>query len=238
MGLLDSYFYMNYWQEGPHVRLRLKPRTAADEPAVREAAEAAVRRFLADRPALYEMNAGFRGELHKMLFRLEYPNGGPQELLAADGTRGDAAQQLLRLPALRAGVRQVRRPAGCRTGGVALPPLQRPGHRPGRDDEPAPAPGGPRHRQPADAGDGGHVPARPRRARHLLRRYHQFWRHAFGGRRFRRQHRLRRHVRTPGRRPGPARSGPSSPRWRRASRTGCRCSCAAGPSTPRSCANG
>ncbi|WP_327002303.1 lantibiotic biosynthesis protein [Dactylosporangium sp. NBC_01737] len=85
-GLLDSYFYMNYWQEGPHVRLRLKPRTAADEPAVRDAAEAAVQRFLADRPALYEMNAGFRGELHEMLFRLEYPNGGPQELLAADGT--------------------------------------------------------------------------------------------------------------------------------------------------------
>jgi len=84
-GLLDSYFYLNYWQEGPHVRLRLKPRTAADEPAVRGAAEAAVRRFLAVRPALYEMNAGFRGELHEMLFRLEYPNGGPAELLGADG---------------------------------------------------------------------------------------------------------------------------------------------------------
>ena len=25
LGLLDSYFFMNYWQEGPHVRLRLKP---------------------------------------------------------------------------------------------------------------------------------------------------------------------------------------------------------------------
>lgn len=85
-GLLDSYFYLNYWQEGPHVRLRLKPRTAADEPAVREAAEAAVQRFLKTRPALYEMDAGFRGELHDMLFRLEYPNGGPDELLGPDGT--------------------------------------------------------------------------------------------------------------------------------------------------------
>ncbi len=84
-GLLDTYFYLNYWMEGPHVRLRLKPRTAAAEPAVRAAAEAAITGFLATRPALYEMDAGFRGELHEMLFKLEYPQGGPQELVGADG---------------------------------------------------------------------------------------------------------------------------------------------------------
>ncbi len=85
-GLLDSYFYMNYWMEGPHVRLRLRPRTAADDPAVRAAAEAAIQRFLTTRPALYEMDAGFRGELHEMLFKLEYPQGGPADLLNPDGT--------------------------------------------------------------------------------------------------------------------------------------------------------
>ncbi|WP_431924783.1 lantibiotic dehydratase C-terminal domain-containing protein [Micromonospora wenchangensis] len=84
-GLLDSYFFMNYWMEGPHVRLRLKPRTLGDEPAVRAAAEAAIRRFLADRPALYEMDAGFRGELHERLFQLEYPQGTPDGLTGPDG---------------------------------------------------------------------------------------------------------------------------------------------------------
>lgn len=84
-GLLDCYFFMNYWMEGPHVRLRLKPRTIADEPAVRAAAEEAIQRFLATRPALYEMEAGFRGELHSILFRLEYPQGGPDELVGPDG---------------------------------------------------------------------------------------------------------------------------------------------------------
>lgn len=85
-GLLDSYFYMNYWMEGPHVRLRLRPATAGDAPAVRAAAEEAIHRFLTARPALYEMDAGFRGELHDMLFKLEYPQGGPDELLNPDGT--------------------------------------------------------------------------------------------------------------------------------------------------------
>jgi len=74
-GLLDSYFYMNYWMEGPHVRLRLKPSSDGADPAVRTAAEAAIERFLTTRPALYEMDAGFRGELHDMLFKLEYPQG-------------------------------------------------------------------------------------------------------------------------------------------------------------------
>ncbi|MFI9639331.1 lantibiotic dehydratase C-terminal domain-containing protein [Micromonospora sp. NPDC051925] len=85
-GVLDTYFFMNYWMEGPHVRLRLRPRTRADEPAVRATAEAAIRRFLAARPALYEMDAGFRGELHERLFQLEYPQGAPDELTGPDGT--------------------------------------------------------------------------------------------------------------------------------------------------------
>ncbi|MCP2329552.1 hypothetical protein HDA40_008059 [Hamadaea flava] len=84
-GLLDRYFFLNYWMEGPHVRLRLKPSSAAAEPAVRAAADAAVQRFLTARPALYEMDGGFRGELHDMLFKLEYPQGGPETLLGADG---------------------------------------------------------------------------------------------------------------------------------------------------------
>ena len=84
-GRLAGYFFINYWLEGPHLRLRLKPRTAADEPAVRAAAEAAINRYLAERPALYDMNGGYRGELYNTLFALEFPHGKPAELVDADG---------------------------------------------------------------------------------------------------------------------------------------------------------
>ncbi|MCM4080905.1 lantibiotic dehydratase C-terminal domain-containing protein [Paractinoplanes hotanensis] len=83
--LLDRYFFINYWLEGPHVRLRLKPRTVADEPAVRAVADAAIQRFLTERPALYEMNAGYRAELYNLLFDLEFPQGKPAELVGPDG---------------------------------------------------------------------------------------------------------------------------------------------------------
>ncbi|GHJ47294.1 hypothetical protein Cs7R123_46360 [Catellatospora sp. TT07R-123] len=83
--LLSGHFFINYWLEGPHVRLRLRPRTPADTPAVRAAAEAAVARFLKARPALYAMGFGFLGELYDILFALEYPQGKPAELVDADG---------------------------------------------------------------------------------------------------------------------------------------------------------
>ncbi|MEU8262710.1 lantibiotic dehydratase C-terminal domain-containing protein [Micromonospora sp. NPDC048999] len=84
-GLLAGHFFINYWLEGPHVRLRLRPRTPADEPAVRAQAEAAVGRFLAVRPALYAMGHGYLRELYDILFALEFPDGRPPELVDANG---------------------------------------------------------------------------------------------------------------------------------------------------------
>ncbi|WP_127503869.1 thiopeptide-type bacteriocin biosynthesis protein [Actinoplanes solisilvae] len=83
--LLDGHFYINYWLEGPHVRLRLKPRTPDDEPAVRAYAEAAISRFLAKRPALYAMGTGYLRELYDILFALEFPAGRPAELVDGNG---------------------------------------------------------------------------------------------------------------------------------------------------------
>lgn len=84
-GLVSRYFFLNYWMEGPHVRLRLKPQTARDETEVRDLAETAISEFLARRPALYAMDGGFKEDLQLALFRMEYPDGDPDHLLDADG---------------------------------------------------------------------------------------------------------------------------------------------------------
>ncbi|MCU4749383.1 lantibiotic dehydratase C-terminal domain-containing protein [Streptomyces sp. G-5] len=72
-GLLANWFFINYWLEGPHVRLRLKPADAAAEPEVRRRTAAAVDAFLAERPALYEVDAGFLKDFYNQLFEIEFP---------------------------------------------------------------------------------------------------------------------------------------------------------------------
>jgi len=84
-GLLAGHFFINYWLEGPHVRLRLRPSTADATEAVRDRARAAVQAFLRRRPALYEVKAGFLGDLYNTLFDLEYPGQQREKLLGPDG---------------------------------------------------------------------------------------------------------------------------------------------------------
>ncbi|KPC81937.1 lantibiotic biosynthesis protein, partial [Streptomyces sp. NRRL WC-3753] len=50
-GLISGYFFINYWLEGPHVRLRLNPATPQAESEVRRRTEEAVDTFLRERPA-------------------------------------------------------------------------------------------------------------------------------------------------------------------------------------------
>jgi hypothetical protein len=84
-GLLAGHFFINYWLEGPHVRLRLRPADPSVAGTVRDRAGAAITAFLRRRPALYEMGHGYLGELYNTLFALEYPAGPPPELLGPDG---------------------------------------------------------------------------------------------------------------------------------------------------------
>ena len=83
--LLAGHFFINYWLEGPHVRLRLRPASPAVAGQVRDRAATAITTFLQRRPALYEMGHGYLGELYNTLFALEYPAGPPPELLGPDG---------------------------------------------------------------------------------------------------------------------------------------------------------
>ncbi|MFJ3923419.1 lantibiotic dehydratase C-terminal domain-containing protein [Streptomyces sp. NPDC090022] len=84
-GLLAGHFFINYWLEGPHVRLRLRPATPAAEPEVRRRAEEAVTAFLRTRPALYEVDSGFLNEFYNTLFDIEFPEGDRAAFMGPDG---------------------------------------------------------------------------------------------------------------------------------------------------------
>jgi hypothetical protein len=84
-GLLANYFFINYWLEGPHVRLRLRPASPAHEDEVRRRAEEAVAAFLRRRPALYNVEAGFLSELYNTLFDMELDDLERADYVGADG---------------------------------------------------------------------------------------------------------------------------------------------------------
>lgn len=85
-GLIDGWWFINYWLEGPHVRLRLRPSSGDAAVHVRARTEAAVEHFLATRPALYQVAEGaFLADLYDTLFQLEFPDGG-------EGVGGAAAE--------------------------------------------------------------------------------------------------------------------------------------------------
>ncbi|MBB5121811.1 lantibiotic biosynthesis protein [Streptomyces eurocidicus] len=71
-GLVTNYFFLNYWLEGPHIRLRLKPVTPAAEAEVRARAETAVGDFLRTRPSLYEVKSDYFVDLYNTFFDREF----------------------------------------------------------------------------------------------------------------------------------------------------------------------
>ena len=83
--LIEGWWFLNYWLEGPHVRLRLRPATPDTAAEVRRRTDEAVGRFLRTRPALYRVEGNFLAELYDTLFQLEYPDGGKDGLAGADG---------------------------------------------------------------------------------------------------------------------------------------------------------
>lgn len=84
-GLLSNYFFINYWLEGPHVRLRLKPSRPDAEAEVRRHTEKAVNDFLKTRPALYEVDAGFLRDFYNALFDIEFPGEDRSRFMGPDG---------------------------------------------------------------------------------------------------------------------------------------------------------
>lgn len=83
--LLAGHFFINYWLEGPHVRLRLKPATVAATAEVKRRAEAAITEYLRVRPALYQVDSGFLKDFYNSLFDMEFSADEKSTYLGGDG---------------------------------------------------------------------------------------------------------------------------------------------------------
>lgn len=83
--LIDGYFFINYWLEGPHVRLRLRPSSPAATAEVRARAGAAIDEFLRVRPALYEMRSEFYLNLYNEMFKMEFTDEERSHYVDSDG---------------------------------------------------------------------------------------------------------------------------------------------------------
>jgi hypothetical protein len=69
---IDRYFYIRYWLEGPHIRLRFRPREPVHMVRVQSIARATVEDYLARRPARGDFDPGPLLTVHRHLFRSEY----------------------------------------------------------------------------------------------------------------------------------------------------------------------
>ncbi|MGY5765319.1 thiopeptide-type bacteriocin biosynthesis protein [Brachybacterium sp. DNPG3] len=85
-GLLRSWFFIRYWMEGPHLRVRLLPRKAGDTHEVARRMFAALDAFLDDRPALYDIDEAEQADLFKEMFLGEYTEEQWEEMYGRDGS--------------------------------------------------------------------------------------------------------------------------------------------------------
>jgi hypothetical protein len=70
--LIDRWFFIKYWMEGPHLRVRFRPTRPELRDEVLTRATAALETFLARRPALYDTDIEGLGDLYKKMYIAEY----------------------------------------------------------------------------------------------------------------------------------------------------------------------
>lgn len=70
--LIAGFFFITYWLEGPHIRIRLLPAEGADPAEIRAELAEALSAFLRRRPALYDADRAGMDVLYRRLFVAEY----------------------------------------------------------------------------------------------------------------------------------------------------------------------
>lgn len=87
-GLIQRSFFIKYWLEGPHIRLRLLPAESADEEEIKQRVEEAIYAYLKRRPALYSADHEGARSFYKDMFIVEY---GEQKWIETYGENGTMA---------------------------------------------------------------------------------------------------------------------------------------------------
>ena len=70
--LIQRYFFIRYWQEGPHIRLRLLPAEGADEKEVKQLVTETLSLYLNEHPSLYTAEGERLENFYKNMFIAEY----------------------------------------------------------------------------------------------------------------------------------------------------------------------
>jgi hypothetical protein len=83
--LIEHWFFIKYWMEGPHLRVRFKPARPELREEVTRRATAALEAFLARRPALYDTDVDGLGDIYKKMYIAEY---GEERFTAEYGVDG------------------------------------------------------------------------------------------------------------------------------------------------------
>ena len=84
-GLLSSWFFINYWVEGTHLRLRLQPSSDEATEAVLTRAEAAIDAYLRRRPALFSADPDFLSDVYTKMFDFEFTDEQRAQYLDENG---------------------------------------------------------------------------------------------------------------------------------------------------------
>ncbi|GAB1820104.1 thiopeptide-type bacteriocin biosynthesis protein [Herbidospora sp. RD11066] len=84
-GLITGWFFIKYWQEGPHIRVRLKPTLPGNRETVTTRAVVAIEEFLKRRPALYETDSEGLADLYKRMYLAEYGEDSWNEEYGEEG---------------------------------------------------------------------------------------------------------------------------------------------------------
>jgi thiopeptide-type bacteriocin biosynthesis protein len=70
--LLSNYFFIRYWEQGPHIRLRLMPSQADAAPALLQTVGSRVEQFLTRRPSIFKFPSMYMSDMFRELFIEEY----------------------------------------------------------------------------------------------------------------------------------------------------------------------
>src|SRR5690348_2959242 len=84
-GLIQRFFFIRYWMEGMHIRLRLLPAQGVTREEIREQLEPVIAKYLQDYPALYDPMNKLLPEYYKSFFLAEYGEERWNETYGKDG---------------------------------------------------------------------------------------------------------------------------------------------------------